>query len=288
MGLLSSGKPLKWADTESLADYVRGEGVEQFLVQYGRNKDRQGDNLVWGDEIEYVMVEFDEARQQCHLYIHGAVTLEELEKAFPDGEVIWHPEFARYMLESTPGKPYDHSLAGMLQVEAQMKLRRAQAESVLGPNRKLISCSSFPRLGLADSFPRDAAFTNACSQSKYFPDEAINPHPRFATLVENIRTRRGKKVVIEVPIFQDKHTDLADDVDAGALFPGAPDGSRPQSGAVYMDHMGFGMGCCCLQITMQAFSLDESRKIYDQLVPFAPIAVRSGALLVHPHACRWP
>jgi hypothetical protein len=38
--------------------------------------------------------------------------------------------------------------------------------------------------------------------------------------------------------------------------------------------MGFGMGCCCLQITMQAFCIVEARKIYDQLVPFAPIAVR--------------
>lgn len=149
-------------------------------------------------------------------------------------------------------------------------------EEVLAPNQQLISCSSFPRLGFVDSFPLDQAFSNKHSLSKYFPDEAINPHPRFATLVENIRTRRGCKVDISVPIFMDTHTDPNDPVVAvneGALFPNAPDNGHLEPGRVYMDMMGFGMGCCCLQITMQAFCIVEARKIYDQLVPFAPIAV---------------
>ncbi len=147
---------------------------------------------------------------------------------------------------------------------------------VLKPNQKLISCSSFPRLGLIDSFPYDWEFTNKVTQSKYFPDEAINPHPRFATLVENIRTRRGKKVDICVPLFIDDKTDpycTVSGVNEAALFPDAPDNGHLEAGQVYMDCMGFGMGCCCLQITMQAFCVLEARRIYDQLTPFAPIAV---------------
>lgn len=62
-------------------------------------------------------------------------------------------------------------------------------------------------------------------------------------------------------------------VNEGALFPDAPDNGHLEAGRTYMDMMGFGMGCCCLQITMQAFCIVEARKIYDQLVPFAPIAV---------------
>lgn len=147
---------------------------------------------------------------------------------------------------------------------------------VLQPNQKLISCSSFPRLGLIDSFPPGEKYTNKYSLSKYFPDEAINPHPRFATLVENIRTRRGCKVDINVPIFMDSKTDPNETVahvNENALFPSAPCNGHLEPGKVYMDMMGFGMGCCCLQITMQAFCIAEARKIYDQLVPFAPIAV---------------
>jgi len=37
--------------------------------------------------------------------------------------------------------------------------------------------------------------------------------------------------------------------------------------------MGLGMGCCCLQVTFQAQSIDEARLLYDQLTPLTPIMV---------------
>ena len=40
-----------------------------------------------------------------------------------------------------------------------------------------------------------------------------------------------------------------------------------------MDSMGFGMGCCCLQLTFQACNVDEARRVYDALVPIGPILV---------------
>lgn len=40
-----------------------------------------------------------------------------------------------------------------------------------------------------------------------------------------------------------------------------------------MDAMGFGMGSCCLQVTFQAESLNESRVLYDQLAVIAPLVV---------------
>lgn len=42
---------------------------------------------------------------------------------------------------------------------------------------------------------------------------------------------------------------------------------------IYLDAMGFGMGCCCLQITFQACNVQEARTVYDALVPIAPILV---------------
>jgi len=38
-----------------------------------------------------------------------------------------------------------------------------------------------------------------------------------------------------------------------------------------MDAMAFGMGCCCLQITFQAWNVNEARRVYDALVPVTPI-----------------
>ena len=34
-----------------------------------------------------------------------------------------------------------------------------------------------------------------------------------------------------------------------------------------------GWGCCCLQVTFQAASFDESVQLYDQLIPLTPIFV---------------
>ncbi len=42
---------------------------------------------------------------------------------------------------------------------------------------------------------------------------------------------------------------------------------------IYMDAMGFGMGCSCLQLTFQACNVDEARRLYDALVPMAPLMV---------------
>lgn len=41
--------------------------------------------------------------------------------------------------------------------------------------------------------------------------------------------------------------------------------------------MGFGMGCCCLQMTFQAQSLGEARHLYDQLTPLTPIMLALSA-----------
>ncbi len=38
-----------------------------------------------------------------------------------------------------------------------------------------------------------------------------------------------------------------------------------------MDAMGFGMGCCCLQVTFQCCNIDQSRRMYDALIPIGPI-----------------
>jgi glutamate--cysteine ligase catalytic subunit len=41
--------------------------------------------------------------------------------------------------------------------------------------------------------------------------------------------------------------------------------------SIYMDAMGFGMGCCCLQATFQARDIIEARNLYDQLAVLCPI-----------------
>ncbi|RUS14789.1 glutamate-cysteine ligase catalytic subunit [Endogone sp. FLAS-F59071] len=60
-----------------------------------------------------------------------------------------------------------------------------------------------------------------------------------------------------------------------------PEDAEARNGAalpdhIYMDAMAFGMGCCCLQITFQACSIEEARRLYDQLATLGPIMVSTS------------
>uniref|UniRef100_A0A8D8FIB7 Glutamate--cysteine ligase n=2 Tax=Culex pipiens TaxID=7175 RepID=A0A8D8FIB7_CULPI len=269
MGLLSEGSPLSWEETKALAQHVREHGIEQFINMYARLRDRQGDMLKWGDEVEYIIVRFDDEQKAAQVSLRARemlAVLNEKEAADPQGvKSLWRPEYGAYMIEGTPGKPYGGLLAHFNVVEANMRYRRLEVAEMLSPGEHVMSITNFPRLGCPNfTFPpaKPTPEDETCAaRSLYFPDEAIFPgHPRFKTLTRNIRQRRGEKVSIDLPIFKDKNTVIPVE---GSL-PEKPD-------HVHMDAMGFGMGCCCLQLTFQACNITEARTLYDQLTPMCPI-----------------
>jgi glutamate--cysteine ligase catalytic subunit len=47
------GTPQPWPVSKKNLNYVREAGVRQFISTYNRVKDLKGDELMWGDEIEY-------------------------------------------------------------------------------------------------------------------------------------------------------------------------------------------------------------------------------------------
>lgn len=47
------GTPQPWPKSKKNLNYVREAGVRQFISTYNRVKDFQGDELMWGDEVEY-------------------------------------------------------------------------------------------------------------------------------------------------------------------------------------------------------------------------------------------
>lgn len=46
---------------------------------------------------------------------------------------------------------------------------------------------------------------------------------------------------------------------------------------IYMDAMAFGMGSSCLQVTFQACSVEQARRLYDQLTPVTPLMLALSA-----------
>ncbi|BFZ62030.1 glutamate--cysteine ligase [Saitoella coloradoensis] len=319
MGLLSLGTPLDWEECKKLAEHVREHGIDQFLSIWRNTKDKEGDTLLWGDEVEYIVVSYDDDEKDARLSLRQAEILKTLaddealkraggvipeqqeQSSVSPAEILptFHAEYGRYMLEATPGAPYNCSLKDLLTVEPNMKRRRVIAKAHMKENESPITLTSYPRLGCERFTDPYYPPTGAASRSLFLPDEIINPHPRFPTLTANIRSRRTEKVAMNVPIFFDENTPrpfvdptIPRDRD---LFP---EDANAREGAakvdhIYMDSMGFGMGCCCLQITFQAKNVVEARRLYDQLTPLGPImlAMTAAAPLwrgyVSDQDCRW-
>ena len=141
MGLLALGTPLDWSEAKKSADHVREWGIEQLLAIWNRAKGKERDALRWGDEVEYLVVAFDDKSRKVRLSLRQADILAalaqdealckhggcvpDLQTVNQEGEAIpvFHPEFGRFMLEATPGKPWGIGFKDLLDVEQNMKWR---------------------------------------------------------------------------------------------------------------------------------------------------------------------
>ncbi|SCU77650.1 LAFA_0A02718g1_1 [Lachancea sp. 'fantastica'] len=285
MGLLSLGTPLQWYESRQHNEHVRQNGIQQLLYIFRAANARKDDPLLWGDEIEYMTCKINDEQKVALLAIDDDAVLSELnieDKGLCDAQnVSFHPEYGRFMIEATPARPF----AGfaLQYVEENMARRREVAEQKLhSRGAQLLSLAVFPRMGCPDFTDISQVWSsrNSASRSLYLPDQVINRHARFPTLTANIRTRRGEKVCMNVPMFQDENTPKVDDTvyQRDWFTPEDLEGplaSKP--GFIYMDSMGFGMGCSCLQLTFQAPTIDKARYLYDALVNFAPILLAATA-----------
>jgi glutamate--cysteine ligase catalytic subunit len=145
-------------------------------------------------------------------------------------------------------------------------------------NEYPITLTTFPRLGSPGTFTSPVfPISGEMLRSQFLPDEIANPHIRFPTLAANIRSRRGRKVELNVPIYRDEKTPWPwNDPTVNYNLHKYPEDADVRNGAakenhIYMDAMAFGMGSCCLQITFQAKNITEGRRMYDQLSPLGPI-----------------
>ncbi|GAA5976095.1 hypothetical protein JCM11641_003280 [Rhodosporidiobolus odoratus] len=348
MGLLALGTPLEWEQAKQHADTVRDHGIQQLLNIWDRLKDRTGDRLLWGDEIEYMVISYDHVAKNARLSLRQTEILQALQAdrdaqrslpPSPSSETappvaaqvngtgeqafaadverpganglqqvreecipVFHPEYGRYMLESTPGAPYGSGLEDLLGVEGNMRFRRTLARTRLKPHEVPLTLTSFPRLGAAGQFT-DPYYEpgGQVARSLFLPDEVINPHVRFPTLTANIRRRRGEKVAINMPVFFDDKTPkpfIDSQLEEMKTRNKWEEDRNAREGAalpdhIYLDSMGFGMGCCCLQITFQACSVEEARRMYDSFVPVGPVMLALTAAspifrgILADVDCRW-
>eukprot|EP00578_Thalassiosira_sp_NH16_P026569 CAMPEP_0181088328 /NCGR_PEP_ID=MMETSP1071-20121207/6728_1 /TAXON_ID=35127 /ORGANISM="Thalassiosira sp., Strain NH16" /LENGTH=521 /DNA_ID=CAMNT_0023170237 /DNA_START=93 /DNA_END=1654 /DNA_ORIENTATION=+ len=213
MGLLKVGVPQAWPKSKKNLNYVREAGVRQFISTYNRVKDLKGDELLWGDEVEYGIFVLDEENKKIRLSLRAKEIMDNLNKneaihSYENEGCNWVPEYGGWMIEATPSRPYTGYSSDLLRVERNMRLRRKRLLTELRDGEIAPTVAVFPLLGAMgdDGSVPPTSVGGTVTESDYIGDGIINPHPRFAALSANIRMRRGEKVSIRVPLFHDTNT----------------------------------------------------------------------------------
>jgi len=235
MGLLKVGVPKTWEESKKDLRYIRNAGVRQFISTYNRVKDLKGDELLFGDEVEYGVFILDHEKKKIRLSLRAKEIMDELNEkerahAHRSEGCKWVPEYGSWMVEATPNAPYRGFANDLLRVERNMRLRRKRMLCVLAEDEIAPTVSSFPLLGALgnDGTVPPSEVGGKKTLSAYIGDAIINPHPRFGTLTENIRKRRGEKVYIGVPLFQDVNTPEYKDLKTAANWHGCCGGDSQQ------------------------------------------------------------
>lgn len=70
-GLLKVGTPKTWDQSKKDLKYIRKAGVREFISTYNRVKDLKGDELLWGDEIEYGVFKIDRDNKKIRLCLRA-------------------------------------------------------------------------------------------------------------------------------------------------------------------------------------------------------------------------
>lgn len=189
---------------------------------------------------------FEHAERKATLSLKQESLLEQLPK-----NGMFHPEFAKYMIETTPLEPYDSSLKSLLSVERDLRERRKKINEELDKHEKLFTLSVFPLLGTEPLVDK-----NDPDEPDVSMDGAISNGP-YSLAKDNIEARSNRHADIGVPVFRDKKTRLPSDL--------------------HLNHILYGPGGCGLQATFQCKGLAEARILHDQLVVLGPIFLALSA-----------
>ncbi|EIJ88812.1 glutamate--cysteine ligase catalytic subunit [Nematocida parisii] len=306
MGLLKESQILTWEETCAQASEIKKKGINHFIRIYRSQIAPRTKEFLWGEELE----------QHLIVKIKGSWILllgtNQLINELVCNDTILHPEYAGYMLESTPKQPYSPTFKELAALERKIETRRGAITELLhkkfGKDASILFLPCFPLLGTPIAFgtgglSKDEWVNNwvkifnstdpsddkppvleeaskgtllektlnlakypsfNITKSVHYPDFAITPHERFFGFSVNIQKRKGKLSTIEIPLAKIEST--ANSEKASNDLSGAS-----AAGHAVIDSMGQGMGCACLQITMQSESLDEARQLYDNIGAICPL-----------------
>lgn len=123
-------------------------------------------------KVELTLVRFDHANKRVRLLLKGHELLPHLVQSNDqisenEYKIAWHPEATDYMIEGVPSMPYGFLPSYLNIVEANIRLRRQQAQDLLNENADsdyVLSLCAFPRSDLC--FQKTLFFLKICLQTR--------------------------------------------------------------------------------------------------------------------------
>ncbi|QMW43901.1 hypothetical protein G4B11_007271 [Aspergillus flavus] len=267
--------PLSPDELQKIGPQARKWAAEQILNVWRRGKDINDPRALWGDELEYVMVQFDPSQSRATAVLDQENVLSrwndqvssKLGETLKDEYMDLQPEWTNFSVESTPSKPYTDETRDLLNVERNMKRRRALIKDLLGPTQYPLTIAHFPRLGTKGQFTTPHYHTSQRDvHHRMIPPQVEAPGLRYVYTNQQVLSRRQRPFRLHAPIYRDRNTPRPF-IDEDCLAEGA----LLRKDNVYLEGQAFGVACCALQITVQAANEPDVRWLHDQLVVLGPI-----------------
>ncbi|ETW61659.1 hypothetical protein PFMC_02442 [Plasmodium falciparum CAMP/Malaysia] len=174
MGFLKIGTPLSWDDVQDVKSLIRLYGILQFVHVYKLNKDRYDENIMFGDEIEYIIIRNDESLKESSALLCASDLIDEMMNL---ESVIdcqygshWTPEYSSFTIEGTPSVPFKLDINSSCFVEDCMRIRRSKLNNVLSAvqGARAITLPCFPNVLLNNSVLMARRITGHESTKKKF------------------------------------------------------------------------------------------------------------------------
>ena len=265
--LVDSGNTLTFDELKNHIPKIREDAIFQLLHLIKKFKHIESTEHLWGDEIEYHIIRVDPVLKRTQICLNQIETIKRIKSDHFDAQ----EEFGGWMIEAVPKNPYSVNIDPK-DILKGYQLQRTGIQEYLPPGQFVFASPIFPMLGVGDFYfkkdeiqdPKTPSIIsddlespsqkseileeskstlpskesveeeNPVTLSRLISDETLGNHPRYATIAENVRNRRGEKACIFLPIFKDEFTS----------FKASKD--EPEPGFIYMDAMQFGAGNCCI------------------------------------------
>ncbi|EUD68011.1 glutamate-cysteine ligase catalytic subunit [Plasmodium inui San Antonio 1] len=157
MGFLKIGTPLSWEEVQKVKSLIRLYGILQFVHTYKCNKDRVDENIMFGDEIEYIVIRNDENLKESSALLCATDLIDEMMNlesvTYCQYGSHWTPEYSSFTIEGTPSVPFKFDINSSPFVEDCMRIRRIKLNNVLSAitGVRAITLPCFPNALLENS-----------------------------------------------------------------------------------------------------------------------------------------